>query len=85
MCDEIMTKLTDACNDVYIDELIAQFGVKQIIQMFELMPDILFWVKNKQGKFVYANSHFIEHLGVKSLKQVVGLTDFDFSPEYLAK
>lgn len=53
--------------------------------MFDLMPDILFWVKNKHGNFVYANANFVEHLGVKTLKQVIGLNDFDFSPEHLAK
>ncbi|MGJ8693734.1 MAG: helix-turn-helix domain-containing protein [Thalassotalea sp.] len=69
----------------YIDDLVHQFGVQQIITMFDLMPDVLFWVKNKQGDFVYANANFVEHLGAKSLKQVIGFTDFDFSPEHMAK
>ncbi len=76
-----MTKL----NAAYASELIEQFGAQQIIAMFDLMPDVLFWLKNEQGQFVYANSNFIEHLGVSSINQVIGLTDYDFSPEHLAK
>ena len=72
-------------QDHYVEDLIEQFGIKQIIAMFDLMPDVLFWVKSKQGNFIYANVNFVEHLGVKTLKQVVGFTDFDFSPEHMAK
>ena len=72
-------------NENYVVELIQQFGVKQIISMFDVIPDILFWVKNEQGQFVYANLNFTEHLGVSSLNQIFGLTDFDFFPEHIAK
>ena len=68
-----------------IDKFINQFSVKQIIEMFNLMPDILFWVKDEKGCFVYANQPFLEHLGVSSLNQIVGYSDFDFSAAHIAK
>lgn len=68
-----------------VDDFINQFSVKQIIEMFDLMPDILFWVKDKKGRFIFANQFFLEHMGVSSLAQIVGLSDFDFSPAHIAK
>ena len=68
-----------------VDNFINQFSVKQIIEMFDLMPDILFWVKDEKGCFVYANKYFLEHLGVTSLAQIVGSSDYDFSVPHIAK
>ena len=71
--------------NLYVDDFINQFGVKQIIEMFDLMPDMIFWVKDEKGCFVYANQFFLEQIGVTSLTQIQGLSDFDFSPVHLAK
>tara|TARA_R110001592_G_scaffold81338_3_gene241470 strand:- start:7838 stop:8623 length:786 start_codon:yes stop_codon:yes gene_type:complete len=75
------TTMSSAC----VDKFINQFSVKQIIEMFDLMPDVLFWVKDEKNCFVYANQFFLEHIGVTSLVQISGLNDFDFSPAHLAK
>ena len=68
-----------------VDKFINQFTVKQVIEMFNLMADILFWVKDDKGCFVYANQYFLEHLGVTSLRQIVGYSDFDFSAAHIAQ
>jgi len=72
-------------SSVCVDTFINKFGIKQIIEMFDLMPDVIFWVKDERGCFVYANQFFLEHLGVTSLAQITGLSDFDFSPSHIAK
>ncbi|WP_416307754.1 helix-turn-helix domain-containing protein [Neptunicella sp. SCSIO 80796] len=59
--------------------------IKQLIEVFELMPDVLFWIKDIQGRIVYANKVYVEHIGAKSLKEVHGKTDLDFFPPHLAK
>ncbi len=58
---------------------------KQLMKAYDLLPDVLFWVKNMQGQVVHANSSFIEHVGAHGLEQVIGKNDFDFSPSHLAK
>ncbi len=78
-----MNKMT--ISSAYVEKFINQFSVKQIIEMFDLMPDVIFWVKDEKGCFVYANQFFLEHIGVTSLAQIVGLSDFDFSPAHIAK
>ncbi len=64
---------------------LEQMGIKQLISMFDLLPGVLFWIKDKQHYFVHANQAFIEHKGVKGLENIIGKTDFDFSPAHLAR
>ncbi|GHF01353.1 helix-turn-helix domain-containing protein [Thalassotalea profundi] len=65
--------------------LLNQLSAKQLIEAFELLPDILFWIKDCDCKIVYANKYLIEHLGYRSLESVIGKGDSDFSPPHLAK
>ncbi|NQY86494.1 MAG: AraC family transcriptional regulator [Colwellia sp.] len=77
--------MQDNENNKCIKNLIDLFGVKQIIKMFDLMPDILFWIKDVNGGIVYGNKFFLEHIGVQNLNKAIGCTDFDFSPYHIAK
>lgn len=64
---------------------VNQMGVKQLINMFDLLPDVLFWIKDSQHNFIHANQSFIEHKGVKGIEKIIGKTDYDFSPTHIAK
>ncbi|MBW8184514.1 AraC family transcriptional regulator [Shewanella nanhaiensis] len=59
--------------------------VEQVISMFDLLPGVLFWIKDKNHNFVHANQAFIEHKEVRGLNQILGKNDYDFSPPHLAK
>ncbi|WP_444882582.1 helix-turn-helix domain-containing protein [Microbulbifer sp. PSTR4-B] len=65
--------------------VLEQVSTQQIIAVFDLISDIIFWVKDESGYVVHCNREFIEHVGCRSLHQVVGRSDMDFSPSYLAK
>lgn len=52
--------------------------------LFEFLPDVYFFVKNLKSEFVHANPGFVEMLGARSLEDLVGKTDHDFSPRELA-
>jgi AraC-like DNA-binding protein len=67
-----------------IQEIIKKAGVNQLIAAFDLLPDILFWVKDTDSRILHCNQHFIEHQGYKTLEQILLKTDFDFSPKHLA-
>ncbi|WP_395341082.1 helix-turn-helix domain-containing protein [Ningiella sp. W23] len=67
------------------DPLIKRCEITALVEAFELVPDVLFWIKDLNGQWIYANTQFIEHLGCNSLSQIVGKTDFDFFPQHLAK
>lgn len=65
--------------------LIDHTGVQQIISIFDLIPDTLFWIKDTNSRMVHVNEPLQQHLGVSDIKQVIGLTDFHFAPKHIAK
>ncbi len=67
------------------DELLSKVSVQQVLTMFDMLPDIIFWIKDKQSRVAYANQMFVEHLGFSNLEQVLGKTDRDLSPNHIAK
>ena len=67
------------------ETLLNTISVKQVLTMFDMLPDIIFWIKDTQSRVVYANQMFVEHLGYSSLEQVLGKSDSDLSPNHIAK
>ncbi len=67
------------------NSFVTQMGVEQLINMFDLLPDVLFWIKDSEHNFIHANQSLIEHKGVKDIERIIGKTDFDFSPLHIAK
>lgn len=65
-------------------DITQQLSVKQALNILEVLPDIIFWIKDKDCRFIYANQLFIEHLGCRTIEQVLGKSDLDFSPEHIA-
>lgn len=65
-------------------EVLNALDVKQIIAAFDLLPDVLFWVKDAHSHILYGNAQFVRHLGYRQLEQVLHKTDYDFAPRHLA-
>jgi len=72
-------------SEKIFSSFVNQVGVEQLIQMFDLLPDVLFWIKDNEHNFIHANQSFIKHKGVKGLEKIIGKTDYDFSPPHIAK
>lgn len=53
--------------------------------LFNFIPAILFFVKDKKGKFIKVNQAFLERFGFQDEAEVIGQTDFDMIPAYLAR
>ena len=60
-------------------------GIKELIGMFDLVPNTLFWIKDEQCRFIHANQVFIEHSRMRCLSKIVGRTDYAISPPHLAR
>jgi len=58
--------------------------VHPALQIFNHVPDLIFFVKNTRSEFLFANAAFVEMIGARSLADILGKTDHDFSPEELA-
>ena len=52
----------------------------QIIKLFDLLPEIAFYLKDKDGRFVALNRKTCEYFGVAQEEDALGKTDHDFFP-----
>ncbi len=59
-------------------------GPQQFHQLFEHLPGVSFFVKDRQSRMIFASQPFCEHLGAKSEAEIVGKTDDDFFPPHAA-
>jgi AraC-like DNA-binding protein len=59
-------------------------GPQQFQQLFEHLPGIHFFVKDRQSRMVCASEPFWKHLGATSELDIVGRLDDDFFPQHAA-
>jgi len=64
--------------------LLNDISIKQIIEVFDLMPDTLFWIKDLSGNFVYVNKVFLAHSGLRSLNHIIGHDDKHIAASHIA-
>lgn len=62
------------------DFLAAMHSPRQIQSLFNHLPDIYYFVKDRSGRFVMANDTFVKQCGAAAEKDIIGKTDFDFFP-----
>jgi AraC-like DNA-binding protein len=54
-------------------------------QLFDLMPDVAFFAKDRQFRLMCANEHFLRRLGLEHEWQVIGKDDFALFPPRIAE
>ncbi|MEO0443506.1 MAG: AraC family transcriptional regulator [Pseudomonadota bacterium] len=59
--------------------------ISELIGIFDLVPNILFWIKDDQSRFVYTNQMLIHHAKLRCLSNIVGRTDYAIFPSHLAR
>jgi len=53
-------------------------------ELFDAVPGVYFFVKDRESKFMAAGKSFVRQLGVDDVKEIIGKTDHDFSADFLA-
>jgi PAS domain S-box-containing protein len=71
-----------AGRDRFIDEIGAG---TPFYRLFDFLPDVSFFAKDRDFRFVCASRPFIERFGLKDEAQVLGKNDFDLFPPRLAE
>jgi PAS domain S-box-containing protein len=61
-------------------QFLARIAGDQLLALFDLQPDVSFFLKNHEGRFVALNRRGREYCGVASEDEAIGKTDFDFFP-----
>ena len=56
-------------------------AVEPLQQLFDLLPDVTFFIKDLQGRFIARNRHGCEYCRVASERELIGKTDYDFHPK----
>lgn len=70
--------------DIQKDFFARMGGPQQFQQLFEHLPGVSFFVKDRQSRMICASQPFWEHLGAKSEAEILGKTDDDFFPPHAA-
>ena len=52
----------------------------ELARLFDLLPDMSFFIKDGQGRFMAVNRRGCDYCGVKQEKDAIGKTDYDFFP-----
>jgi PAS domain S-box-containing protein len=59
-------------------------SVQQVIDMLDLVSDVFFWIKDKEGLVVHCNKAYVDLTEYKNIESVIGKSDRDLFPNYLA-
>jgi len=52
--------------------------------LFDCVPGVFYFVKNKKGQFIACSLGFAKALSCQSVEDLLGKTDYDFTPNFLA-
>jgi len=55
-----------------------------VLELFDYLKDVLFWIKDRKGTFRWVNTTLMVHMGRSNRDQIIGRTDFDLFEPYLA-
>lgn len=64
---------------------LATLRHEEIESLFDFLEDTQFWIKDGRGRYLRVNRAFHLNYSIADPPGVVGLTDFDLSPPYLAR
>ena len=59
-------------------------GGQPALALLEFLPETQFWMKDREGRFMAANSVFLKACGAVTETALLGLTDLDIWPRHLA-
>ena len=54
------------------------------LELFDYMLDVQYWMKDKQGRYLHVNQTLLKNYAMNSLDDIMGKTDYELSPEYIA-
>jgi AraC-like DNA-binding protein len=52
--------------------------------LFDHLPDVQFFIKDRQGRYIMVNRCLLLNYGMKDESEILGKTDYDYLPRYIA-
>jgi AraC-like DNA-binding protein len=66
-------------------QFLAEVGLLEAFQqVFEQLPEVFFFVKNERSQLICASGLMLRRFNLASDLEVVGTTDYDYFPRYIA-
>ena len=56
----------------------------ELVRLYDLLPDMSFFIKDRQGRFIALNRRGCDYCGVNKERDALGKTDLDFFPRQRA-
>jgi AraC-like DNA-binding protein len=53
-------------------------------ELFDIVPGVYFFVKDRKSRFMGGSHDFAKTLGERRIETLIGKTDYDYSPDFLA-
>ncbi len=78
---EVPTYIPTIGPTPFLESLANPFAV---LSLFEFLPEIYMYVKDRDGRYVHVNRVACEVMGIRSSSEAVGKNDFDFFPPSVA-
>ncbi|MGI9470160.1 MAG: helix-turn-helix domain-containing protein [Rubripirellula sp.] len=63
----------------------TQISASDVIQLFDHMPDVFLFIKDREGQFLRANRALLDRLGFDDEEDLIGTTDHDRYPAQIAE
>ena len=70
------SRISDFCNSLQSGQLLES--------LFDSVPGAYYFVKDRESRFMTGSLSFVKTLGETSVEAILGKTDYDFSPDFLA-
>ncbi len=67
------------------EDLFSNINPAELALLFDFIPEVQFWIKDKNSVFLWVNKTLLENYALSDVNEIIGKTDFDFSPFYLAE
>jgi AraC-like DNA-binding protein len=74
--------LRSSLKESFLDQVAPE---SHFDRLFDCLPGVSFFAKNRDFQLVAANRDFWERLGMKSEAEMIGKTDFELFPDQLAR
>lgn len=73
---------SSAFKRAFIDSLDSLGGLEKL---FENVPNLWFWVKDREGRYITANQNSVKMCGQRAEADLIGKNDFEFFPKHNAE
>jgi len=67
------------------EDLLVYIKPSELVLLFDFIPDVQFWIKDADSVFQWVNKTFLENYAIQDVQEVIGKSDYDLSPFYIAE